>query len=428
MVEYIVSGAIFLITLLLIIAEQFNRTTAALIGALAMVMAGKYLGFYDEKAAWEALDYQTLLLLLGMMVLVNILRSSGFFQYLAVKLAKLSGGNPKKLLWLLGGLIFGVSMFLNNVTSVLLLAPLTILIAEMLGLNPLPLLMAEALLANLGGVATLVGDPPNIMIASVSGFSFNDFLIYLAPIAVLCLFITIWLIDWVYRRELSKQPQNLEELEEMDENAAVKNPKIMKRTLIVMGIVILLFFLSRFFPFSPAFVTLLGVALAFLWVKPDISQALEKSEWEVLFFFAGLFVVVGGMEHSGLLGLLAKSLGQLAGGNLLAASLILLWAAALLSAVVDNIPFTIAMIPVIQNLGELGINVAPLWWALALGAGLGGNGSPIGASPNIIVMALSEKTRHPITFKTWLRSGTLVTLATCLASSLIFILLFRFMH
>jgi len=428
MVEYIVSGVIFLITLILIIAEKFNRTTAALLGALAMVIAGKFLGFYDEKAALAALDFQTIFLLLGMMVLVNILRKTGFFRYLAIKLAKISRGNPKKLLWLLGGLIFAVSMFLNNVTSVLLLAPLTIIIAEMLGISPLPLLMAEALLANLGGVATLVGDPPNIMIASVSGFSFNDFLIYLAPIALVCMFITIGIVDWVYRRELRVKPQNLEELEAMNENDVVKDPKALKRILIILGLVILLFFLSKIFPFSPAFISLLGVGLAFLWVKPDISLALEKAEWEVLLFFAGLFVVVGGMEHSGLLGLLAQQLGGLAGGNLLGVSLLLLWGSALLSAVVDNIPFTIAMIPVIQNLGETGINVTPLWWALALGAGLGGNGSPIGASPNIIVMALSEKTSHPITFKNWLKSGTLVTLATCLAASLIFIFLFKFMR
>jgi Na+/H+ antiporter NhaD/arsenite permease-like protein len=318
-------------------------------------------------------------------------------------------------------------MFLDNVTTVVLVVPVTILIAEILGITPIPLLMAEALLSNVGGVATLVGDPPNVVIGSAAGFTFGAFLTHLAPI-VLVIWPVALLVLWVaFRRELALRPKNIVAFQHLNEKEALEDPAGLRRILIVLAAVVVLFFLHGALHLKPATVALGGAAAALLWVRPNIEETLKHIEWSVLLFFAALFVITGGLEVTGVLRLLADMVAGPAQTNLLAASLLLLWLAAIVSAVVDNIPFTIALIPVIQQLGDLGIAVSPLWWALALGAGLGGNGTPIGATANVITVALSAKTRTPITLRIWLRSGLPVMLVTCLIASLLFALFFGWM-
>lgn len=427
MTAMIVSGAIFLITFLAILSERIDRTITALAGAGAMIVAGILVGFFSHEAAVETIDFDTLGLLLGMMIIVALLARTGFFEYLATFTAKRSGGNPWRLLVILGAITTLLSMFLDNVTTIVLIVPVTILIAEILGISPLPYLMAEALLSNTGGVATLVGDPPNILIGSAANLGFNDFLLRLAPIVLVAWVGALFLLRFLFRAELSQEPEDVEALMHLDEKASLRDTKSLKRILVILGGVILLFFLHTSLHLSPAFIALLGASSALLWIQPDVEELLKDVEWSVLIFFGALFVVVGGIEASGLLDLLASNITGLASSDLLLSGVILIWAAAILSAVVDNIPFTIVMIPIIQDLGVLGIDIAPLWWALALGAGFGGNGTPIGSTANIITIKLSERTRTPITTPLWLRKGLPVMILVCAIGTVLYVLTFRFM-
>ncbi len=396
-------------------------------GAAVMVTLGILMDFYSQEQALRAIDFNTLGLLLGIMILALLLERTGFFQYVAIVSGKLSRGNPWLLVIILGTTTTLLSTVLPNVTIIVLVAPVTILIAEILGISPVPLLMAEALLSDTGGVATLVGDPPNVMIASAAGFTFNDFLTHTAPLVLVAWLAALLILRIVFRSEVAEQPKNLEALARLDENEALQDPTSMRKILAVLGAVILLFFIHGQLGLTPAFVALGGAAGALLWVRPDVEEMLRDMEWGILLFFAALFVVVGGLETSGVLELLAGAVAGLAQSNLLVASILLLLIAAIASAVVANIPFTIAVIPVIQQLGRLGISASPLWWALALGAGFGGNGTIIGSASNVVTVALSEKTRTPITSRIWMRVGLPVMIVTCIVGSLLFALFFGWM-
>jgi len=423
----IVSSLIFVITLVIILSERVHRTTAAVIGAAVMIVVGTELGFYSQAEALTAIDFNTLGLLLGMMVLVRLLEETGLFQYVAILTGKRSGGNPWFLLVILGTTTTLLSMVLDNVTTVVLIVPVTILIAEILGLNPIPLLLAEALLSNTGGVATLIGDPPNVIIGSAANFSFSDFLTHLAPIVLVAWLAALMTLRLLFRKELSAKPKNIQALIDLNEQEALKNRASMRKLLIILGVTIFLFFIHDWVHLSPATIAMGGAGAALLWVRSNVEETLSHLEWGVLLFFLALFVIVGGLEASGVLTLLAAGMVELAGNNLLLASLVLLWVAAIVSAAVDNIPFTIAVVPVVQNLGTLGIQTSPLWWALALGAGFGGNGTPLGSTANVVTVSLSEKTRNPITMKLWLRTGLPVMVVTCLVATIMFVIFFEWM-
>jgi len=422
-----VSGITFAIALTLILSERVHRTIVAMAGAVAMVALGMAMGFYSQEQALAAIDFNTLGLLFGMMVMVSMLGKTGFFEYLAIVTAKRSGGSPWRLFVLLGTVTTLASVFLDNVTTVVLIVPVTLLIVEILGIDPIPFLMAEALLSDTGGVATLVGDPPNIMIGSAANLSFNDFLTHLAPLVFVAWLAVLLVLGFVFRRELSQRPREIEALMRLDEREALHNPGALRRLLLVLGGVILLFFAHHRFHLTPAFIALAGAAVALIWVRPDVDEILDGVEWSVLVFFAALFVLVGGLESSGLLGLVAGVITGPAYHNLLLTSVAIIWIGAIVSAVVDNIPFTMVMIPLIQSLGMEGVNVIPLWWALALGAGFGGNGTPIGSTANVVVVTFSEKTKTPITFRTWIKSGTLAMLAACFVATILFVLAFGYM-
>ena len=423
----VVSIAIFVVVFAMILLDRVHRTIVAMAGAAVMVAVGMLMGFYSQEQALHSIDFNTLGLLLGMMILVRILQQTGFFQYVAILTAKASRGNPWFLLVMLGTTTTVLSLFLDNVTTIVLIAPVTILIAELLGMSPVPFLIAEALLSDTGGVATLVGDPPNVIIGSAAGFTFGDFLTHTAPVVFVAWLATLLLLRVLFRSELAKTPRNIDGLMRLDENEALRDRATLGKTIIVLGVVVLLFFLHGQLHLTPGYIALGGAAVALLWVRPDVDETLPHVEWSVLLFFAALFVAVGGLEASGVLGLLAGGVAGLAQSNLLAASLLVLWVAAIASAMVDNIPFTIAFVPVIQQLGHLGIPTSPLWWALALGAGFGGNATPIGSTANIIVVTLSEKTRTPITTRRWVRVGLPVMIVTCIVGSVLFILFFGWM-
>ena len=421
----IIATTIFAIALFFIFTEKVHRTIVGIVGAGAMVGAGLALGFYDEELAIDAIDFETLGLLFGMMVLVALLQPTGFFEYVAIQAGRLSKGRPLPLLILLGTITTILSMFLDNVTTVVLIAPITILICEILGISPVPFLISEALLSNTGGVGTLVGDPPNVLIGSAVPFSFNDFLTHSLPIVIVTWLAALAVLIWLFRHDLHATAEMERRVQQLDPAKALDHPKTARKILIVLGIAILLFFVHHIFHMSPSFIALGGAATALLWVQPkDMSKILEHVEWSVLVFFAALFVMVGGLDAAGVLAMVAETVVQVSDFNPILLGVAMIWVVAGLSAVVDNIPITIALIPVIQGMAASGFDVDPLWWALVFGAGFGGNGTIIGSTANVVVVSLSEKTRTPITAAMWARRGLPVMITTCTVSSILYAVLF----
>jgi len=424
-VPAILSVAIFFGSLILIFSEKLNRSITAIAGAALMVGLGIIFGFYSEEAALKAIDFNTLGLLFGMMILVAMLEPTGFFQYLAVLAARSSKGKPMRLFILLGIITTVLSMFLDNVTTVVLIAPVTILICEIMGISALPFLVSEALLSNTGGVATLIGDPPNVLIGSAAGLSFNDFLIYSLPIVLFSWAGAFLLLRTLFKKELSKRPRSVKAIMRLNPSETLNEPLIARRILIVLGGAILFFFVHNTLHISPSLVALSAAAIALVWVRPDIQEVLKRIEWSVLIFFGALFVMVGGLEHAGVMEAIVGLLERVSNVPPILFGVGLIWIVAALSAVVDNVPITIAMIPVIKGLGEAGMDITPLWWALAFGAGFGGNGTIIGSTANIIVTTLSEKTRHPITSKIWNKRGLPVMLMTCAIASILYTIVYN---
>ncbi|SRR6266571_7565266 len=419
-----VSSLIFLATFAVIMTDRVHRTIVAWVGATAMLAIGLVMGFYSQAQALAAIDFNTLGLLMAMMMLVAMLGKTGVFEYLALLAAQRSGGDPWRLLVLLGGMTAVVSMFLDNVTTIVLIGPVTLLLAKMLDVNPVPFLMGEALLSNIGGTATLVGDPPNILIGSAAGFSFNDFLLILLPIVIVAYYPTLWALRWAFAAEMHSVTHRLEELRALHPRDAIKDYPTMSKLLTALGVTITLFFFHDAFDLKPAYVAFAGVAIALALVQPHPEDVLREVEWSVLLFFTCLFITVGGLEAAGVMKAAAEVIVGFARAHLLLSAVLLIWVAALLSGIVDNIPFAVAMVPVIKSLEEEGLAVEPLWWALALGVGFGGNGTPIGATANVIAVTLSERAGRPITFRMWFKSGSIATLVSCAVGTLVFLVIF----
>ena len=419
----VVAIGIFLAMLVVILAEWAHRTIVAWVGAMMMVAAGLAMDFYTQRQALAAVDFNTLGLLLGMMMLMAMLKETGLFEALAVLAARHSRGDPWRLLSLLGGLTTVVSMVLNNVTVIILIAPVTLSVTARLKLNPVPFLVAEVLLSNLGGTATLIGDPPNTIIASAAGFSFNSFLVVLLPIVVAAYYPTLWCLRWVFAGS-QHASFGTAALKELRPETFIKNWPSVIKLVSVLVTVIGLFMVQGLVSLQPAYIAFIGVALAMILVPANPEKVLQEVEWSILIFFACLFVAVGGLESAGVMAVVAQSLATFAGSHVLVSAVVLIWIAALLSALVDNIPFTIAMVPVLKGLETNGVSVEPLWWALALGVGFGGNGTPIAASANLVAIAMSQRAGYPITARTWLRAGGLATIVSCTVGTLVFLLIF----
>lgn len=429
-----VSLGILAITYILLFLDKIHRTIISLAGATAMVLAGKALGFYDtlpqvghspENTALIAIDWNTLGLLFGMMIIVGIFEGTGMFEYIAIRLAKLTRGSYWLLMLALGWFTFIASALLDNVTTVIFVGSITISIASILRVNPVPLLISEAIMAGIGGMATLIGDPPNIMIGSATGLSFLDFVTYLGPVAVVVGLASSIAFRWLFRSDVAHEVEDPQGLMALDEEEALRDRATLKRMLVVFGLVIALFVIHHELHLLPSEVAIAGAALALLWIRPNLLEVLNRTKWDVLLFFAGLFVIVGGLEAAGVLKIVADWIGGVVLQYPVIALLVVLWGAALLSAIVDNVPFTIALIPIILNLEQLGANVAPLWWALAGGVAIGGNATPIGASANIYIMSLSERSGLPIRFQSWLRVGIPVVLVQLLVASVLLYGMYR---
>ncbi len=399
-----------------------------------MVLAGKALGFYDtlpqaghspENTALIAIDWNTLGLLFGMMIIVGIFEGTGMFEYIAIRLAKLTRGSYWLLMLALGWFTFIASALLDNVTTVIFVGSITISIASILRVNPVPLLISEAIMAGIGGMATLIGDPPNIMIGSATGLSFLDFVTYLGPVAVVVGLASSIAFRWLFRSDVAHEVEDPQGLMALDEEEALRDRATLKKMLLVFGMVIVLFVIHDDLHLLPSEVAILGASLALLWIRPNLIEILHRTKWDVLLFFAGLFVIVGGLEAAGVLKIVADWMGAVVLEYPVVALLVMLWGTALLSAIVDNVPFTIALIPIILNLEQLGANVALLWWALAAGVAIGGNATPIGASANVYIMSLSERSGLPIRFQSWLRVGIPIVLVQLLVASILLYGMFK---
>lgn len=424
---FVISVVVFCLTYAGILTGKIHRTIVALSGAVVMIAFGHWFSFFDVHQAVEAIDFNTISLLFGMMIVVGLFKETGFFQYLAIKAAKLARGKPWLLLVYLGLVTSLVSMVLDNVTTIIIMVPVTVSLADVLGIPLTPFLMSEVLLSNIGGVATLIGDPPNILIGSAAGFSFTDFLTHLAPIVVIAWLLAQGLLLFIFRSSLAQKPANVEHLMGMDERRSITDPLTTGRMLKVLAFTTLLFLIHERIGFDPGLVALVGGCLGLLWVRPKLENILNDVHWDVLLFFIALFIIVGGLEAGGVLQLAGQGITTLLSQRgMVLAGLVVLWAGALGSGVISNVPFTIAMLPIFKGLASQGLPVAPLWWALALGVGLGGNLTPIGAASNVLVTSISDRTGEPVTFRQWLRSGTTVALATCALGSLALVLAIEF--
>lgn len=404
---------IFLATYLVIATDRVHRTTAALAGGMLMILAG----VLRQREAFAAIDLNVIFLLVGMMIIADVMRRTGFFQWVAVRAAKLARGRPFPILLSLAVVTAVASAFLDNVTIVVLVAPLTLFIAGALRTSPLPFLIAEILASNIGGAATLIGDPPNILIGSAARLSFTDFLVHMAPASLGAMILFLILARFLFRRELTADPEGRAAILAMNEAEMITDPRLLRRSLVVLGLVILGFTLHAALQLSSATIALAGASLLLLWTGEDPQRVLREVEWTTLFFFVGLFMTVEGLVAAGAIEALARLVLEATHRDLTLTALALLWMSAFLSGIVDNIPYTAAVIPVVEHLGEA-MPVGPLWWSLALGADLGGNATLVGASANVVIASISERAGHPIRFLTYLKYGLITTLVSTLFATL----------
>ena len=395
------SVIVFLITYALIISEKIHRMVVATAGGMVMLL----LGFLTQETALkDNIDFNTLGLLIGMMILVTITRRTGVFEAVAIWAARITGGEPLRLLALLAFITATASAFLDNVTTVLLIVPVTLTLTDKLQVNPTPFLIAEIIASNIGGTATLIGDPPNIMIGSAVGLDFNAFLVHLTPVIFIVLIVTIALLLLIYRKDLHVADENRQAILQLNFKEEIKDWPLLKKSLIVLGITIVAFIFHGMLHLESATIAFTGAILLMLVSREEPEDILLHVEWPTIFFFVGLFVLVGGLKATGVIGELAHWTLTVTHGDLLQTTLIVLWVSAIASAFIDNIPFVATKIPLILEMGQLsGMTLDPLWWSLALGACLGGNGTLIGASANVIVAGIAEKNGISLTFNHYLK-------------------------
>ena len=462
-IEAILILLVFLIAFALILGEIVDRVLAAWGGAVGMLLVGTYYnsltwctggghgeaGAVCENNLFEAIDFNVIGLLLGMMIFAGMLEISGFFEFVAIKATKLSGGDPWKLVFYLGTFTTVISVFIDNVTALILIAPVTLKICSKIEISPIPPLIALAIFSNTGGVATLVGDPPNVLIASYAsarglGFGFMSFIYHLTPLAIVAWGATLWFMHRHFKKWREVKPQNVEEVTSEDEWAAVKNDTLMYRTLGALAVTVVMFaaveLLHLDLEISAVSLGGAGIAMSISMLgvpeekRMDIHEVVHKVEWGALLFFAGLFVMVGGLEAMGYLEAIANMIFDGFGpdgsvhNSPVVLVIVLIWVSAIASAIVDNIPFCAAMLPVILEIGELSkdpitgvaeVDIIPLYWALAIGCGFGGNATPIGSSANVMTIAISERGGHKISTKEWLGVGVPVMIITCTIGSIV---------
>ncbi|RJQ44052.1 MAG: hypothetical protein C4534_07050 [Gaiellales bacterium] len=416
--EELLAAGIFIGAYVFIAVEKVHKTIIALVGASLMLV----LGLIEQKEAFFSeeigIDYNVIFLLIGMMMIINITAKTGLFQWLAIKAAKVAGGHPMRIMLLLALITAVASAFLDNVTTVLLMAPVTIFIASALKVDPVPYLITEVLASNIGGAATLIGDPPNIMIASKAQLTYMDFIVNMAPVIVVVMAVFLVTIRIVFRNRLSVSEERREKVMQMDEREAIEDRALLWKCLVVLALTSAAFVFHSALHLEPATVALAGGSLLFLLAQEEPHEILRDVEWPTIFFFVGLFVMVGAVVKAGIIEDLSQAILDLTAGNLMATSMLVMWISAFASAIVDNIPYVATMNPLIVDMaqslwpGESGAGLLhhpellPVWWSLALGACLGGNATIVGASANVIAVGMAEKSGYKITFRRFLLYGT----------------------
>jgi Na+/H+ antiporter NhaD/arsenite permease-like protein len=407
---------VFVGAYVLIATEWVHRVRAALGGAAVMFLIGATTGQEAFFSAETGIDWNVILLLLGMMVVISVVKQTGLFEYLAIWAGKRARGRPYRLLVLLCLITAIASAMLDNVTTVLLVAPVTLLVCSRLGVRPELFLVAEAMASNIGGVGTLIGDPPNIIIGSRAGLSFNDFIVNLAPLAVLLVAVFLLLARFLFRSAYRVDPDKAQDMSALDERKAIRNPVLLRKVLAVLAVILTAFATHNAIGMDPSVVALLGAGAMILVSGASRSEFLQDVEWETLAFFVGLFVMVGSLVNIGVIDWLGEQATEAVGGQFLLAATVLLFGSAVISGVIDNIPYVATLTPLVAELvgSGTGPQAMSLWWALALGAGLGGNATAIGASANVVVTGIAARDGHPISFGTFTKYGIVVTTVTVL--------------
>lgn len=401
-IAQIISIIIFSVVMILIATEKIHRTTAALAGAVALIL----FGIVDFDTGIEHIDFATLGVLVGMMLFVGIVKGSGIFEFLAIKAAKIAKGDPWRVMLVFSIITAVLSAMLDNVTTVLLIGPVTYTVCKLLlNVNPIPYFIVEILASNIGGTATLIGDPPNIMIGSEAGLAFMDFITYDTP-AVILIMIAVMLIFYVmYGRSFVVEQDKRDAVMNLSETDAIHDKTLFIKSVVMIVIVALAFIMHSVIGLEPCVIALTAAAIMLIISGADLEKTIREVEWSTIGFFAGLFIVVGGLAETGVIQMLAQGLIDITQGNTLLAIIILVWASAIVSSVLDNIPLVATMIPIITTMGASGMDVMPLWWALSLGACLGGCGTLVGASANVVMASISERNGYPISFMEYTKIG-----------------------
>lgn len=419
-----ISGLLLLVAYIFIALEKIPKVTIALVGAALTIVLGLVSqskisdGLLNPHYFVNFIDFNVIFLLVSMMILVLISTKSGVFTWIANELLKLTKGNPIKILFALGLFTAIVSSFLDNVTTVILVMPITFAIAKQLDINPVPILMTEIVCSNIGGTATLIGDPPNIIIGSAAGFSFMDFVVELAPIIAVILLVILGLLALLFKKDLQTTEEKMQKVAKIDNSNTITDKVHMIRSMTVLALVILGFMLHDVIHIETCVIAMLGASFLLLFEKP--TEILEKIEWNTIFFFVGLFIIIGGLEASGGIKLMAEWLLDITNGSQKATSLVILWGSGIISGIIDNIPYTATMSPMLVEIQKtMGADYTyPLWWALSLGACLGGNMTIIGAAANVIVSENAAKENHPIGFLEFMKYGVPVVAISLIISSL----------
>ncbi len=408
---------LFVIVYILISSEKIHKTIIALLGASVFVLKG----IIGQEEAFAIIDWNVIFLLIGMMIIVGITKNSGLFQYIAIKTAKLARGNPVTILILLSLITAILSALLDNVTTILIIVPVTILIAVELQLSAVPFILSEAMASNIGGTATLIGDPPNIMIGSAAKLSFMDFVVNLTPVIIVIFIVFSYTIYLLWGKNMHVTNKRKARIMEFDESKIIEDKQLLIKSLIVLSLVFLGFMTHDLFHAEVSTIAIAGASVLMLITnRHETEKFFNEVEWGMIFFFIGLFILVGGLEETGVIKHLSEGMLNLTQGDIKRTSFLILWMSGLFSAFVDNIPYVATMIPLIQHMGNHMGNPAiikPLWWALSLGACLGGNATLIGASANVIAAGLSEKNGHKITFWEFTKYGVLITVISLLIST-----------
>lgn len=419
----IVAVAVFLIVILLIITERVHRTAAAMAGAMVLILTG----VMSADKALSYIDFNTIGVLVGMMIFVAIVRRSGMFEYIAVRAAKAVHGDPWKIMVAFTLITAVLSAILDNVTTVLLVGPMSIAIARMLKIDPVPFLMGQILASNVGGTATLIGDPPNIMIGSAAHLSFMDFLDNTGFAVLFILVVLILLMKIVYEKKIELGTVDTGAIEKLDPSKSITNRALMKKGIIVLICVIVGFMFHDKLGIESSVIALTAAAVMLIIGREDVNEAIQDVEWTTILFFMSLFVVVGGLTETGIIKELASKIIDATDGHPMVTMLVLLWASALLSSILDNIPFVATLIPLILAMQADGMDVTSFWWAISLGACLGGNGTMIGASANVVLSDISTKHGYPITFKSYLKVGMPFMLLSIVISTVFLVVKFDIM-